>query len=139
MKNADVDSGSECEISLHKLNMDSNDIESKFKNTEVNWSKAIQQVRLGQLSELKFAEERPYEKDDFLLNLDKRFNCLQFVVEIIKSLKKNDSTSTSILWTDRDVLRSFTVPCLILCGENVESREWTESRHIETRYDCKSH
>ena len=43
----------------------------------------------------------------------------------------------SVLKNNKDILKNFTVPALLLCGENVQSKEWNESRHIEIRYAFK--
>ena len=100
-------------------------------NTNVDWSKAIQRVRNGFLPELMFSEERPYDKNDFTSHLNESYESLQFA---LKTVTFESSLSNTALKNDRDVLKNFTVAVLLLCGENVQSKEWNESKHIETRY-----
>ena len=99
-------------------------------NSNVNWAHAIQSVRRGYLSELKFAEERPYDQHDFCSHFDQSYKSLQNAADIIASEANIENT---VLRNNKDVLRHFTVSTLLLCGENVQSKEWNESRHIEIR------
>ena len=88
-------------------------------------------VRNGLLPELNFSEERPYDKSDFTSHIRQSYESLTFALQI---LTLEEHVENSILRNNKDVLKNFTVPALLLCGENVQSREWNESRHIEIRY-----
>ena len=100
--------------------------------SDIDWAKAIKRVRNGYLQELKFAEERPYDRNDFIAHLDTSYECLRDTLDVIKAQL---DLKTSLLKENRDVFKNFTVSSLLLCGENVQSKEWNESRHIEIRYD----
>ena len=97
----------------------------------IDWAKAIKRVRSGYLQELNFAEERPYDKSDFVKHVDYSYKCLQDTMEVIKA---QSNLNASLLKENRDIFKNFTVSTLLLCGENVQSKEWNESRHIEIRY-----
>ena len=99
--------------------------------SDIDWSKAIKRVRNGYLRELKFAEERPYDRNDFIEHLDTSYECLRDTLDVIEA---QVDLKTSLLKENRDVFKNFTVSSLLLCGENVQSKEWNESRHIEIRY-----
>ena len=88
-------------------------------------------VRKGLLPELKFSEERPYDKSDFTSHISRSYESLTFALETIKP---QEHVENSVLKNNKDVLKNFTVSTLLLCGENVQSKEWNESKHIEIRY-----
>ena len=88
-------------------------------------------MRSGYLPELKFTEERPYDKNDFVSHFDHSYECLKDTLEVIRS---PSNLKTSILKENNEILKNFTISALLLCGENVQSKEWNESRHIEIRY-----
>ena len=102
------------------------------KVSDIDWAKAIKRVRNGYLQELKFAEERPYDRNDFIAHLDTSYECLRDTLDVIKAQL---DLKTSLLKENRDVFKNFTVSSMLLCGENVQSKEWNESRHIEIRFD----
>ena len=102
-----------------------------LSDSTVNWSKAIHQVRSGYLPELKFTEERPYDKNDFAAHFNHSYKCLKDTLEIIRS---QAILKPSLLKESKDILKNFTISAILLCGENVQSKEWNESRHIEIRY-----
>jgi len=116
---------SETQLTLSRLHI------HPESNANVDWSEAIQRVRNGLLSELKFSEERPYDKSDFIAHLNQSYDSLTFALQIV-TLEEN--VENSVLKKDKDVLKNFTVSALLLCGENVQSKEWNESRHIEISY-----
>ena len=62
---------------------------------------------------------------------DQSYNSLLYALDIV-TLEAN--SESLVLKTDRDVLKNFTVSTLLLCGENVQSKEWNQSRHIEIRF-----
>ena len=105
-------------------------------DTRVAWAEAIEQIRNGYLPELNCGEERPYDQNDFVAHINKSYDSLKFALEIITLEAK---AKNSVLIGDKDVLKNFTVSVLLLCGENVQSKEWNEARHIEIRYAYRSH
>lgn len=116
---------SETQLTLSKLQIHSE------RNTSVDWSEAILRVRNGLLSELNFPEERPYDKSDFTAHIRQSYESLAFALQIVT---QEENVEKSVLKNNKDVLKNFTVPALLLCGENVQSKEWNESRHIEISY-----
>lgn len=124
----------ECEAQAQLRNMQIHSEQDPVQNlsdSTVNWSKAIHQVRSGYLPELKFTEERPYDKNDFAAHFNHSYKCLKDTLEIIRS---QAILKPSLLKESKDILKNFTISAILLCGENVQSKEWNESRHIEISY-----
>ncbi len=95
-----------------------------------HWSANVKLVKSAHVEKVNALDERPHEKGDFASSLGHRLEKLTKIQRIIRNVDKKNQ----VLVEDKTVLRTFTVPVIVLCGENVSASDWTDSRHIEAGY-----
>ena len=98
--------------------------------SDIDWAEAVECVRKGMLPELEFTEDRPYNHNDFSNHYNSSYNALKYALNLV-TLEATHETYR--LKDKKDILQHFTVSVLLLCGENVQSKEWNQPRHIEIR------
>ena len=75
---------------------------------------------------LKFGEDRPYCKEDFLSSNRKRLDLFN---QIHSSLLTDEHN-----FQEKNTRKNVVAPLLLLCGENVQSTEWTNPQLIQISY-----
>jgi hypothetical protein len=90
----------------------------------------INLVNSGFLEKLQLGEDRPLVKEDFSSKINDRLDTLNRLYALVHTvppwlpgLSRNQTGK-----------KKFLVPLILLCGENVQSTLWTNSKIIQTSY-----
>ena len=79
---------------------------------------------------LQLGEDRPLVKEDFSSKINDRLDIINSLYALVHSVP----SWLPGLSRNQTGKKKFLVPLLLLCGENVQSTLWTNSKIIQTSY-----